>query len=402
MENQGRFPVTYLRAWLASALASLVLLVTVSDGNACPLCNGAEVLQTLSVRFQKADAVVLAKFVTGKPGKGEDDAGTATFQVKQVGKGPKNLVAGVKLTVKQAVPAKPADLYLLTGTLPEGSRTIDWITPTRFSQAAFDYVIQAPAKASPAAHLQYFLRFLETSESLIANDAYCEFASAEWKDIAGISGSLPKEKFRRWISDPNTTQTRLGLYGLLLGLCGDDADASVLEKRILQPSKEEFRLGIDGLTGGYLLIRGERGLDVIDERVLKNQKLKFPERFSAMQAVRFMWTYGDGRIPAERLRQSARIMLDDPSVTDLAIADLARWKDWSIQDRLLTIYKQPEQTVSVKRAVIRYLLACSRDDDSEKQSDASSHITRAKAILKTLRKQDAALVSDAERFFVVP
>lgn len=401
MGIQGRSQIAYPPTCSVWVLTSLVLLASVSESRACPLCGGAEALQTFSSRFEKANAVVLAKFISGRPGKSEDDTGTATFLVKQVRKGPKNLVAGVRVTVQQAVPAKAGDLYLLTGTLPEDSRTIDWVSPTRFSQAAFDYVIQAPATTSPSAHLKYLLGFLETSDSLIANDAYSEFANADWQDIVGISSSLSKQKFRGWISDPKTTQTRLGLYGLLLGLCGDDADARFLEDRILRPTRE-FRLGIDGQIAGYLLLRGERGLSVIDERVLKNQKIEFSERFAAMQAVRFMWTYGDGRIPAERLRQSIRITLDDPAMTDLAIADLARWKDWSIQEQLLTIYNQPMQTVSVKRAVIRFLLASLRDDESVSQAQTSSHMTRAKNILKTLRKQDSALVSDAERFFLVP
>ncbi|GIS58489.1 MAG: hypothetical protein CM1200mP2_07140 [Planctomycetaceae bacterium] len=101
---------------------------------------------------------------------------------------------------------------------------------------------------------------------------------------------------------------------------------------------------------GYLLLVGEKGLPLIEQLKLKNQFLvdangkvltdkkgrkklvPFSETYAAMQALRFMWSYADGRIAKPRLGQSMRILLDRPKLADLVIADLARWKDWSIRE----------------------------------------------------------------------
>ena len=67
-------------------------------------------------------------------------------------------------------------------------------------------------------------------------------------------------------------QDRKGFYGLALGLAKSDAErqasAAFLKRLILQPA-DDFRSGFDGLLGGYLLLTGTAGLDLIDERVFQ-------------------------------------------------------------------------------------------------------------------------------------
>ncbi len=183
---------------------------------------------------------------------------------------------------------------------------------------------------------------------------------------------------------------------MMLGLCGKDDDALVLEKKIFEPTTE-FRLGIDGIMGGYLLLTGEKGLALLEEKKLADKKVPFSETYSAMQALRFLWQYADGKFEPERLRQSMRLLLDRPELADLVIADLARWKDWTVQERLMAMYGKDDYDIpSIKRAVVRYMLACSKD-----MMAAETDVTNATLHLADLEARDPKTVSDAKRFFFI-
>ena len=155
--------------------------------------------------------------------------------------------------------------------------------------------------------------------------------------------------------------------------------------------------------GGYLLILKDKGLDVLDKEKLANKKVPFSETFAAMQALRFMWTYGAGKISPDRLRQSMRILLDRPEMADLVIADLARWKDWSIQDKLMAMYGEGDYNIpSIKRAIIRYTLASTKDIAAGGGASQPAHVTHGLKLIEELRKKDPKTVSETERYLVVP
>ncbi len=40
-----------------------------------------------------------------------------------------------------------------------------------------------------------------------------------------------------------TSPTRLGLYGLMLGLCGDEKDAALMEQRVVNKGRTSFGWG---------------------------------------------------------------------------------------------------------------------------------------------------------------
>lgn len=229
---------------------------------------------------------------------------------------------------------------------------------------------------------------------------------------------MPREKLRKWVTSPETPATRLGLYGLLIGLCGNGDDAQAIEKRIVQET-EDFRLGIDGLMSGYLLLSGNEGLEVIEKTKLKDASVPFSETYAAMQALRFMWKYAEGRIEPERLRESMRILLERPELADLVIADLARWNDWGVQDRLMTMYRRTQEPAkktadgeevqdpynipSIKRAIVRYMLVSSKDAADEavagKDAKLPEHVVKGRKYVEELRKLDPKTVQQAERFF---
>src|SRR5262249_40182699 len=144
-----------------------------------------------------------------------------------------------------------------------------------------------------------------------------------------------------------------------------------LEDKIVEKT-EDFRLGIDGIMGGYLLLTGDKGLEVLEKDKLENKQAPFSETYAAMQAIRFMWQYGDNRISPDRLRASMRVLLDRQELADLVIADLSRMKDWSVQDKLMSMYDDEGNIPSVKRAIVRYMLSSTRDTGEKKQEVAKA------------------------------
>lgn len=373
-----------LTGWLATAVT------------ACPFCSAPSL--TLTEQLAQSDAAALVHWVDATKGSDANPAGDTTYEVVDVLKGsgdsPKK---GQRITLARYRAGQKGDLFLLMGT--QGT-VIEWSSPLEVTEASYNYMAQAPSPESPTQErLAYFLKFVEYPDPLVANDAYAEFANAPYKDIAPLAGKLPREKVRAWVMNPDTPATRLGLYGLLLGLCGTDEDAALMKEKISE-STQDFRLGIDGVMSGYLLLAGEEGLHLIDKTKLKNKQAPFSETYAAMQALRFMWTYAPARIDKARLRQSMRTLLDRPELADLVVADLARWKDWSVQDRLMELYGAEEYDIpSIKRAIIRYMLVSTKDAPSADGVEQPDHVKKAKQHLAVLRKMDPKTVREAERFF---
>ena len=389
----------------------------------CPFCSAPSL--TLSEQLTQADAAVLAQWVDGKMPT-EKSAGTTTYSIVEISRGPKDLKKDEKFTVPRYRAGKKGDLFMLFGTK---DKEIDWSSPLEVTETTYQYIVQAPSPETPTTkRLEYFLKFLEYSDQLVSNDAYGEFANAPYEDIVKVKGKMDRAKIAKWISSKETSPTRMGLYGLLLGLCGNDDDVKMMESKI-EEQTQDFRLGIDGLISGYLLLTGEKGLETIDKSKLGDKKAPFSETYAAMQALRFMWTYGNGRISKERLRQSMRELLDRPELADLVVADLARWEDWSVQDRLMKLYGEGDYAIpSVKRAIVRYLLTAAKvqppkvevakkDDpktdevkqDEVKKDDPAAikpkteelpaFALQARENLEKLKEKDPKTVKEAERFF---
>ena len=402
---------------LSTLLASWLLVSSAPAAHRCPFCSAPSL--TLAEQLAQSDAAALVMWVEAKKAREVDGKrlpSSTLYEVREVIRDARGSVKqGNRVTLGRFRSGRKGNLFLLLGS--KGAK-VEWGSPLPVSETSYQYIVQAPSPEDPAAkRLAYFLRFLEFPDRQIADDAYAEFANAPYKEINKVSKLIPRKKVRRWIASKDTPPTRMGLYGLLLGLCGNTADAQLMQKKIAEPT-EEFRLGIDGIISGYLLLTGSEGLPVIEQLKLKNQFLvdakgqpltdkqgrkkmvPFSETYASMQALRFMWTYGNDRISKERLRQSMRILLGRPELADLVIADLARWKDWSIQGRLMTLYDDKEFNVpAIKRAIVRYMLVSTKDVSKDAAGPLPKHVDEGKKHLAALRKKDPKTVRDAERFF---
>lgn len=400
--ENSRLPQSSRGMFIRIASAIILSLTLQYDvARACPFCDAPSL--TLVEQLSASQAAVLVQWKDGKQADREKSfSGTTNYEVIEVVRDESSKIEkGNTVTLDRYRASKKGDLFLLLGTITDDR--IEWGSPLEVTETSFNYMKQAPSQEVPTAkRLAYFLKFLEYPDPLIATDAYSEFANAPYKDIVPLRTIMPREKVREWLTNPEAAPsrtTRTGLYGLMLGLSGNDDDAEFMKTKILEET-QDFRLGIDGVISGYLVLTGAEGLDVIDEHKFRNREVPFSETFAAMQALRFMWTYGDGRIEESRLRESMRILLDRPNLADLVIVDLARWKDWQVMDQLMSLYdKEGYEVPSIKRAIVRFMLIAEKDDAVAAEGELPEHVLKAKKNLEQLREKDPKTVKAAERYF---
>jgi hypothetical protein len=229
--------------------------------------------------------------------------------------------------------------------------------------------------------LLYFFGYLEHRDPEVANDAYLEFAKATDQEIGQVAGKLSAEKLRTWIEDPRTPAQHLSLYGFLLGACGSDRDAAVLQALLQRATTERTAPALGGLLSGYIQLRPREGWDLA-LALLRDSRRPFTERFAVLGTLRFYhgWKPEDSR--REILRGLA-VLLGQSDLADLAIEDLRRWQLWDLTGEVLALYGKKEFEAPIqRRAIVRYALSCPR--------------VEASRFVAQLRQRDPDLVKDVE------
>ncbi|MGQ0633839.1 MAG: hypothetical protein ACT4QC_04455 [Planctomycetaceae bacterium] len=390
------------RSVILRLVAAGAVLVAADDGartcSACPICGQPTV--TLAERYAKADAALLVAWVASQTAR-EGQADSTTYEVLETPRrGPTEYRKGDRLTAPGYHAGKPGNLVLLTGRKPEAG-DIQWdYPPLDVTETAYQYIVQAPSlETAWEKRLAYFVRFLEFPDLTIANDAFAEFVNAPAKDIAAVAKLLPRDKLRDWLFDPRTAISRVAAYGLMLGLCGEPRDAERMFAKIVDEN-DERRVGLEGIVVGYLLLTGEQGLARLETKKLNPTDAPEGDVFAVLTALRYLWSYGNGTIPPEKLRRAMRKLVERPQFAASAITDLARWQDWSIQSRLMELYgTQGFDDRETKRAIIGYLIAGTKDVPAGKDEAPPEHARAAAGHLARLREREPRLVSETEKFF---
>lgn len=385
---RGQHTGRHLRA---VAMGMLLLLLTVSidwfvsakDSNAsnCPFC--ASINQTFTEQIAGQDVVVFASLVEAPALSDDPDAPLpkATFEIAEVIKGKDVLEAGMEFKALLVGRYPPGKKFLVMGVEPPH---ILWTTPVKASDRLVKYLkdIQTLPESGHE-RLLFFQDYFEDAESAIAFDAYDEFAKAPYSDLLAMRDQMDREALLGWIKDPETSINRRRLYLTMLGVCGKPEDAQLLADMITEGGNQNLR-GLDALIACYLSLAGEEGLALIEREFISNEDCLFTYTMDAITALRFHGTEGEV-LAKERVVAAVRKLLDRPRMADLIIPDLARWQDWSVVDRLATIFKEAREDNRFIRVLIaQYMMECPE--------------SRAKSLVVELQEMDPLAFERAKLF----
>jgi len=348
---------------------------------ACPFCNA--VSQTLRQEMAAMDSVVIA-ISTQDASERDAETGKLMMKVVQVLKGGDLVQVGDELEAIYYGDVTKGRRFMLSGVDPP---QLQW-SCLPVTERAETYIGKMNAlEDDDLVRLKFYYQFLQDEESMLARDAYDEFAIAPYDAVKKLAPEMDHDQLVKWISDPEMPTDRKRLYLTLLGVCGGKDDLSMLEKMLRSTSKSS-RGGLDAMIACYLTLGGESGLGLINELFLANKQAPYADTYQAIMAIRFHGTEGDV-IPRSALVESLHHVLDRKDLADLVIPDLARWNDWSQINRLVNLFEtaDPENNW-VRVPVVNYLRACPLDS--------------AKEALKKIEKIDPESVRRANTFFSIP
>lgn len=446
---------------LVVALVMTLLLFGGTAIDSCPYCISPP--QSLSEQVAQADLVIIAELVRFRT----LDNGLrpeSTLRIREYLNGQHlaakrpELSIGRSFVVDQELPGARGSLFLMYGTFPRCQfapdnllRTdldyhpdnlqltaksslvlpefISWNESTAISREAVSYLRSLPRRTRPQSErLTYFLNWLEHSDPLIAMDAWAEFGNARYEDVLAVRHLLPREKLLSWVSDRNMNFERLGLYGMMLGLCGHPEDAQFLLDQMHEdtsadvysaiqsiptqqpaiqliahavPEKRSFRFGAEGLMGGYLLLTGATGLDFLDRTIATSPDAPELAVLAMIQALQFVREYEPKLISEDRLQRSMASLLSHRNSRELVIASLARWEAWDLFPQLQEMFeKDSPDDRATRMAIVQF--AQSGMKAAEKDPQLGDFQVAAASFLRQAAAESPDLFSSNTRDFGVP
>ena len=346
---------------IVSSLFSLLLicLFTTPPLKACPFCTSQG--QTLSGEVSQANLIIFGTLSNAKRDPNEFGKGTTDMDIDVVVKDHDILKGRKQITLPRYVPPDPKNptKYLVFCEVYKGQ-----LDPYRGEQVPPESKIAEYLKGAiavrekdVATRLLFFFKYLDSPENAISIDAYMEFGNADYKELSTVASKFPAETIAKWLKDPNTPPSRYGLYGSLLGHCGNSKEHAALLREMLEDPKKKFSSGIDGMLAGYVMLDRQAGWKFI-LGLLADEKQEFLIRYAALRAIRFIWDYRRDLVKETEIVAAMQILLEQSDIADLPIDDLRRWGRWELTSKILGLYDQKSHSIPiVKRAIIRFALS---------------------------------------------
>jgi acetyl esterase/lipase len=348
---------------------------------------------TLSQEGNSADLIVFGTLSNAKPDPMESFKGTTDLTIETVAKGGEFLKGKKVITLPRLVKIDPETptTYMVFGYVTDGR--IDDFHGETFKPGSkiVDYLKGALAFKSKdaASRLQYFFNYLDSTEDAIAADAHREIENADYKEIRTVCGKLPAEKMTTWLKDPKTPVSRLGLYGLFLGHCGNAKEHAPLLLELARNPATQSMSGFDRILEGYVMLAPKAGWKLV-RSLLADEKRDFLVRYSALRAVRFFWDYRRDIIPANEVMQAMTIALNQGDMADLPIEDLRRWGRWELTEKIISLYGlKSHDAPIIRRSIIRFALCAPADNKA------------AAEFIKARRAENPERVEDIENLLVL-
>ncbi len=427
----------------------LALLVPPRSLMACPFCLSPP--QSFSAQLRLCDFAIVAELISMRPGDNESRP-VSHLRIRCILSGDQKLLKACHLTtgqtiqVPRAISGKPGELFLLYGahggseatglartfvkpassrenagpasppgewsrspfrTVVVSNKTIlqipdrcEWTEHQLISEQLFEYLRSLPPQTlSRQQQLAFFAPYLEHSDPAIAADAWAEFAASSWADVRSTKRLLKPDQIRMWIANPQTGPERVGLYGLMLGLCGNDEDATFLVRQMTNSASGDFRFGGEGLLAGYLLLTGETGLNRITPWFL-SESSDDSARYALMQCLEFLEQDEPELTLAQTRRSVIRGLAANPVLQPTAVATLARWQDWESLETVWELYLSSLDSAQLKsssagfgvsglRSIREFLRLCS-------QSESPQSAT-AKTLLQKMKPEQDDFAEDLFR-----
>ncbi len=269
----------------AAVLLSVAVFLPGFAAQACPFCNA--VSQTLRQEMAVMDAVVIATSIQ-KDETRNQDTGEVLMRIEKVLKGGDLVHKGQEVRAVYYGDVSVGRRFMLSGVDPP---QLQW-SCLPLSERAEAYVGKITELGDDTMErLPFYYDYLQDEESMLARDAYDEFAIAPYAAIKKLAPALNHDQLIQWISDPELSTDRKRLYLTMLGVCGDEKDLPLLEK-MLRSTQKSTRGGLDALIACYLTLAGEKGLPLMNELFLANHKAPYADTYAVIMAIRFHGTEG--------------------------------------------------------------------------------------------------------------
>ena len=369
--------------------AALALSHQASAAICCPGCSMIRG-ERLAERIAKAGLVVHGTFSNPRqlpdPGPNEPSSLTDMRVLKvikshpSIGKKSDMPVAGYIAGAKQ----KPTEYVMFADVkdkqiLPFDGIPVDGKDLIVYLQGAVD-----AQKLPVAERIGFFFKFLDHPNDDIARDAYMEVSIPSFKDVASAKKHYDPERIQKMLKDSTTQPYKIGLLGMLTGICGRKQDAEPLRKLIMDKEKRP-QSGMDGLIAGYCLLEQEEGLKMVLD-FLSNSEVDFNLRYAALRiTTQFLlkdYPVKDKKVVFDRLGS----IVDNGEMGDLAIDELRKAEVWDYAKRVFAAYESTDPAIKdnqfIKRAAIRFALKCPGAD--------------AKAFVEKLKKAAPGRVANEE------
>jgi hypothetical protein len=346
-------------------LAIFAVLCYPAFVSACPFCPSAG--QTLLGEVNQAHLIVFGKLSNAKRDPNDFGKGTTDMEIEVVVKDHEFLKGKKKITLPRYVPVDEKTKYLVFCEIYKGELDPYRGEPVEVKSTIAEYLKGAIAvrEKDVPTKLSYFFKHFDAADWTVSADAFQEFSNSDYVDVRKAAVKMDANHLMKMLKDPNTSAGRYGLYGMLLGHCGNLKDHGQQLREFIDNPKIKQATGLDGLLAGYTMLDPKGGLEYV-QSLIKDKQEEFLVRYAALRCMRFFWEYRTDVLDKKAVVASVLPLLDQQDIADIAIDDLRKWEQWEYTTKILALFDRPTHDIPiVQRSIIKYALQAPANDNNK-------------------------------------